>query len=701
MPRPGSRSTCRKPTVDKSRWCRVLFVLVAVLMVVTPNISGAEDLSIPGLVLPQAPVIDGVLDDEVWAAAATVEGFVQFEPQFGVASPFRTVIRVGMTGDALYVAVSSFDPDPGKLSAAVTSRDGDLEADDSVTVLLDTHHDGRTAYFFSTNVLGVQTDGKVADNGRVVDKKWDASWSCASKRSPQGWTTEFEIPFSMLRFSGGDEVTWGINFIRRIPRRFETSVWSGPGESEWRVSSFGTLTDLSIHPAEFKRISFIPYALVVAESHEGFESKFGADLRFRITNDLSADLTVNPDFALVEADVEEINLSRFELFVPEKRPFFLEGIEMYDQRIRQFYSRRIGDITGGGKIIGKLLGFEMAAIAARADLEIEEGDTLSIIDADYSVLRLQRGIFGSSTIGFLAANRDSRGENAGSIGIDTNLFFTEKLGMTAQLMRAHGPENDGALGWFLRPAFDSSTTHFHIRYTDLDVGLSENVNAIGFLKDDDRQEWDTNFTHTVWFDESVLEKIKGDFNYNRYTSQEGVLRAEETDAEVKFVFSSRWEIEFEYVDEFRLEEVEFDNSIASVQAGYDNRAGRAIFVGYGTGKNFGSDLNLAFVELQYRLSKAWDLSYELTWLELDPDPEFESTWIHVFRTNYYFTNDLFLRLFVQTNSVISKENVQLLGVWRFLPPFGSLQIAYQKGTSEIGAPSDQGDTVFTKLSWVF
>ncbi|MEN8165646.1 MAG: DUF5916 domain-containing protein, partial [Acidobacteriota bacterium] len=466
--------------MDNTRFCRVLSVLVAALMVAMVNASWAEELNLSVVVFPQAPVIDGVLDDEVWAGAATVEGFRQFEPQFGVASPFRTVVQVGMTADALYVAVRSFDPDPAKLSAAVTTRDGNLEADDSVTVLLDTHHDGRTAYFFSTNVLGVQTDGKVADNGRVVDTKWDSSWSCASKRLPHGWTTEFEIPFRMLRFSGGDHVTWGINFIRRIPRRFETSVWSGPGESEWRVSAFGKLTGLGVHPAELKGFSFIPYALVVAQSHEGFETKFGADLRFRITNDLSADLTVNPDFALVEADVEEINLSRFELFVPEKRPFFLEGIEMYDQRIRQFYSRRIGDITAGGKIIGKLLGFEMAAIAARADLEVEQGDTVSTIDADYSVLRLQRGIFGSSTIGFLAANRDSRGENAGSIGIDTNLFFTEKLGMTAQIMRAHGPENDGVLGWFLRPAFDSATTHFHIRYTDRDVGHREKVNAIGF-----------------------------------------------------------------------------------------------------------------------------------------------------------------------------------------------------------------------------
>ena len=687
---------------DNLRW-PISVVLVAVLVLGLPCASGAEDSSIPAVVFPTAPVIDGVLDDEIWTAAATVEEFVQFEPQFGAPSDFRTVVLVGYTSEALYVAFRCFDAEPRKIAAAVTSRDGDLDDDDSVTVLLDTFHNRRTAYFFSTNVLGVQTDGKVADNGRTVDDKWDAAWESASSRTSEGWTAEFAIPFRILRFAGGDDVSWGANFLRRVPRRLETSMWSGPGESEWRVSSFGVVAGLAAQPTDLKRFAFIPYGLIAAENGGEVETKVGGDIRFRIKSGLSADLTINPDFALIEADVEEINLSRFELFVPEKRPFFLEGIEMYSQRIRQFYSRRIGDITAGGKMVGEFGGFEIAAIATRADLHFNNGmaDAPASTNADYTVLRVQRGVFGPSTIGLLAANRRVEGENVGSIGADMTLFFTDTLGMTGQLLRSHGPTNNGTLGWFLRPAFDSANSHFHVRYTSLDAGLQENMNVIGFLKDDDRREFDTNGTHTFWFESGAFEKVKGGVNYNRYWSQEGVLRSWELDAEVDIVFSSRWEVEISYVDEFELFEKEFRNSITSVEVGYDNRAGRSIFVGVGTGTNFDSDLKLATLELQYRLSKAWELSYELTWLELDPDPEMESTWIHVLRSSYYFTNDLFVSLFVQTNSVISKENVQLLGVWRFKPPFGSLQIAYQRGTSEIGAPSEQGDTLFTKLSWVF
>ena len=674
-----------------------LIALVVFALCSVPAVAGEID----GVPLSSKPTIDGVLDDSVWSEAAVVEGFVQFVPQFGQPSPFRTVVRVGYTKDALYIALRCHDPEPNQMSAAVTSRDGSLENDDSVVVLIDTFHDRRTAYYFVTNTLGVQGDGKVGNNGRVVESEWDGTWECASSQTADGWTAEFAIPFKILRFSGGQDATWGINFFRHIPRRLETSVWSGPGESEWRVSSFGELTGLDIDSVGAKKYAVIPYGLVVVEKGKEPVFEAGVDLRFRVAEGLSGDLTLNPDFALVEADVEQINLTRFELFVPEKRPFFLEGNEMFDQRIRQFYSRRIGDITWGGKLIGNLWGFDMAAIASKANLDPGDDDGTDSDSADYTVLRLQRGVFDGSTVGLLAANRGVGSEQAGSIGLDTTLFFTETLGLTAQFLRSHGPEHDGALGWFLRPAFDSANSHFHIRYTNLDVGLKENVNAIGFLEDDDRKEFDTEVEHVFWFEDSAFERIEGKINYNRYWSQDGVLRSWELESDVEVVFANFWQVELSYVDAYELFEKEFRNSITSLQVGYDNRAGKSIAVEVGTGRNFDSDLQLATLEVGLNLLDALNLGYEGTWLQLDPDPEDESTWIHVFRANYHFTNDLYVNLFWQTNSVIEKENIQLLAVWRFRPPFGSVQVAYQRGTSEIGTPSEQGDSVFTKLQWVF
>ncbi len=674
-------------------------LIVTVFIFLSPILAVAMELE--GVRLSSKPTIDGVVDEAVWSEAAVAEGFVQFVPKFGQPSPYRTVVLVGSTEDALYVAFKCFDPESKDISAAVTSRDGSLENDDSVALLLDTFHDQRRAYYFITNTLGVQGDGKVADNGRVVENEWDGTWECASSRSADGWTSEFAIPFRMLRFSGGEDTTWGINFHRYVPRRLETSVWSGPGESEWRVSSFGQLTGLDLRTTEAKKYAIIPYGLAVVEKGQEPHYEAGVDLRFRIAQGLSADLTLNPDFALVEADVEQINLTRYELFVPEKRPFFLEGNEMFDQRIRQFYSRRIGDIDWGGKLTGNVLGFDVAAIASVADLHPDE-DLENVDDsADYAVVRLQRGIFGGSTVGLLAANRSVGSDRAGSFGLDTTLFFTETIGMTAQFLRSHGPEHDGAQGWFLRPAYDSANSHFHIRYTNLDVGLKDNVNAIGFLEDDDRKEFDTEVKHIFWFESSAFERLEGKINYNRFWSQDGILRSWELESDVEIVFTNFWQVELSYVDAYELFEKEYRNSITSLQVGWDNRAGKFFAVEVGTGKNFDSDLRLATLETGLILFSALDLSYEATWLDLDPDPENESTWIHVFRVNYHFTNDLYVNLFWQTNSVIQKENIQLLAVWRFMPPFGSLQVAYQRGTSEIGTPSDQGDSLFTKLQWVF
>ena len=144
-----------------------------------------------------------------------------------------------------------------------------------------------------------------------------------------------------------------------------------------------------------------------------------------------------------------------------------------------------------------------------------------------------------------------------------------------------------------------------------------------------------------------------------------------------------------------------DGESSTFDVGYNTREWQSLFAAYQFGRNFDSDFTLITAGVKQNLTRQLSLDYSLSKLELNPDPENESTWIHVLRSSYYFTNDLFVSLFVQTNSVISKENVQLLGVWRFKPPFGSLQLAYQRGTSEFGEPSEQGDTVFTKLSWVF
>ncbi len=671
---------------------------VLALCAVSARVAGGSELAAVRLEAP--PAIDGRLDDPAWRTAARVEGFVQIRPVHGEPSPVITTVFLGYDDEALYVAFRCQDDDLGHLAAAVTSRDGEFD-DDTVLVMLDTFRDGDSAYYFGTNSLGTQFDGTVANNGRTVDDRWDAAWQNASAVTDVDWTAEFRIPFEVLRYASGEDAVWGINFQRIHPRRLETSVWAGPGEVEWRVSAFAALTSWSPPRKSDKWWQVIPYVLGVVDEDANHEEEVGGDVRLRYRSALVADLTVNPDFALVEADVEQINLSRFELFVPEKRPFFLEGNERFEQRIRQFYSRRIEDIDWGAKAAGTMGSLDFIALGTRATvLDADREGVERRLDADYGVLRLQKAVMGSGNVGFLAASRRLDGEDAGSFGFDTTIFFTEKLGFTGQYLQSHGPGESGA-AWFVRPAYDSTNLHFHVRFTNLDPGIKDDVNAVGFLRDDNRREYDTNLTRTWWFQQSPVEKLRAGVNYNRYYGHDGVLRSYETDAFTRIDFTSRWVLDVGFESSFERFEEDFHNHIAELEIGYDNREGRAFEIGVARGRNFGDDLWLYEGEVTLKISDAWNLAYEVTRLDLEPDLRGRSTWIHVFRTTYYFTGDLYAKFFVQTNSAIDKENVRLLTVWRILPPFGSLQVAYQRGTSGLGEASTQGDTLFLKLAWVF
>jgi len=656
-------------------------------------------LSLEVSLLQQAPTIDGEIFGDEWSGAVIIDQpFLQFEPDFGQASPFRTVVRIGQTETALYVAFEAYDSEPSRLAAAVTRRDGGLEVDDSVSIALDSFGDGRTAYLFRSNALATQEDSRIADNGRTVDQQWDAAWASAAMRHEDRWTVEFEIPFSILRYAADPENTWGINFVRTVPRRLETSLWSGPGEAVWRISDFGNFNPASVPRPETDAWVVIPYGLASSEEGENENYEAGVDVRWRPSTRLGVDLTANPDFALVEADVETINLTRFELRIPEKRPFFLEGNEMYNQRIRQFYSRRIGNITWGAKTSGKLGDTDFSGIATSENIMLKDG--LGEATANYTVARLQHGLARGSNVGLLAANRNFLGENAGSVGLDTTMYFTDTLSMTGQYLQVYGPTADRGRSWLVRPSWDTSTSHFHIRYAELDAGIMDDFNATGFLVDDNRKAFDTNIRHRFWM-RGPVEQVHPMVNYNRYRSQEGVLRSSRLHANVEVIFRNGFELQARHVDEFQLFEKEFRNDRTTLTTRWNARDGRSIEAYTGSGFNFDNDLTLYGAKVQWPFGDRWRLSYDLTHLELEPDLEGETTTIHVFELLYSFNPDLFVKLFFQTSSVIDKENFQALWVWRFKPPFGSLQIAYQRGTSEQGQRSQQGDTFFTKLAWVF
>ncbi len=638
-----------------------------------------------------APIIDGVLAEGEWNGAALAAEFIQYEPQRGDPAQARTEALVMYDETHLYVAFRVWDPEP--LTARLTRRDAELLEDDAVVLVLDSHFDRQSAYYFITNPLGTQADGRVANDGRTVDDTWDATWSSATQSTEDGWTAEIAVPFSSIKYAAGQDKTWGVNFGRSRRRNLEISFWAGPLDNQFRVSQAGALTGLDV-PPPVRRHQVIVYGISRLEEDTTTDWNAGVDARYALTSGLAAYATVNPDFATVEADQERVNLSRFELQLPEKRPFFLEGAELFRQRIRTFYSRRIPDISGGAQVLGKQGPWTLATLGARS---VPLGDSTV---ATYGVLRTQRDI-GSSSAALTVANRTLDGVNQGSIGADATLFFTRTLGMTAQIVQSWGPSAGGSWAYFVRPAFDSPTSHFHVRYTHLGERFAENVNAIGFVRDDDRREMDAALTHERWIGSGFLERAEYDSNYNIYWSQTGTLRSWKIDQTAEIDLRNRVSLEIDYTEEFKRFEKDFRNREVAIELGYNTREFQSARVGFEFGRSFDSDFQLWTAGAAYKLTPELSIQYDLERLTLDPDPENESTWIHVVRADQFFTKDLFLRVFFQTNSAIDRENIQAIFVWRYRPPFGTIQMVYQRGTAEFGERSEQGNTLFLKATAVF
>ncbi len=388
-----------------------------------------------------AIVLDGSLDDAAWRQAVPTTSFVQRDPLEGATPTFNTEARVVYDDSAIYVGVRAFDGEPARIAGFLTRRDAG-SVSDWIRVYIDSYHDKRTAYQFSVNPLGVKHDAYwYNDNNN--DDSWDAVWDVTVKRDAEGWLAEFRIPLSQLRFSGKGDGQIGFAITRDIARLNETATWPllSKNASGW-VSSFGKLNGVNVG-AVSKRLEFMPYtvAQVLTEPRQIGNPmqktpdpgvSIGADLKYAVTPALTLNATVNPDFGQVEADPAVVNLSAFETFFDEKRPFFIEGSGTYQFECRDcniFYSRRIGrnprgyptldeggfasvprnsTILGAAKLTGRVRDFSVGVLTAAT--AAEEGHAVvgdrqwsEIVEPRtfYSVSRVRREFSDQSSAGFI------------------------------------------------------------------------------------------------------------------------------------------------------------------------------------------------------------------------------------------------------------------------------------------------------------
>ncbi|HEX2920781.1 MAG TPA: DUF5916 domain-containing protein [Bacteroidales bacterium] len=434
------------------------------------------------------PIINGILDEQVWINANWGGDFIQDEPYNGGKASQKTEFCVLYNKDNLFVAIKAYDTNPDSIVTRMTRRDS--YDGDFVSIIFDSFHDLRTGFLFGTSSSGVKYDRLFSDDGDNEDETWDPNWWVKTSKNKDGWVAEMKIPFSQVRFEKNSGEAWGIQLSRRIYRNQEKDFWQHiPKDAPGFIHHFGEMTGLeSIEPKKIFDIT--PYAVGSAETFEavpenpflsgGSGSKFngGIDAKIGVTNNMTMDLTINPDFGQVEADPSEVNLSAYETFLVEKRPFFIEGnnittfgIGVGDGGVGNdnlFYSRRIGrrpqgnprlendwnsdvptntTILGAAKLTGKSkkglsLGF-VEAVTAREQAEIDTvgGRVFQTVEplTNYFVGRIQKDINeGKTIIGgiFTATNRTLEDDlvnllhkSAYTGGVDFTQYFKDKSWM--------------------------------------------------------------------------------------------------------------------------------------------------------------------------------------------------------------------------------------------------------------------------------
>ncbi|MEX2466743.1 MAG: DUF5916 domain-containing protein [Gemmatimonadota bacterium] len=400
----------------------------------TSSVADLDRAPRPTAVAARAPgpiIVDGVLDDGAWAEAPVIDRFIQQKPDPGMPATERTEVRILYDDEHLYIGAEMFQSDPSSLVIPTLQRDPNTRDGDAFGFTLDTFRDGKSSFAYFVNPGGAVRDVQTSDDGRISNPAWESAHEIRTRIHERGWTVEMAIPWSTLRFDGSrEEQIWGLNLLRRIRTKNEDATWA-PMDRRWQLyvmSRAGTLSGLDgIQPG--RNLSVKPFVLAnrpsgAAQPGESSNVDAGGDLKYGLTPGLTLDLTVNTDFSQVEVDQQQVNLTRFSLFFPEKREFFLENSGVfqfgdqgqYSQRngatnrdFTLFHSRRIG-LTSGGAPLPILAGGRVSGTMGPVTvglLNMQTREQESFEAENFTVARVRGEPAAGLTAGGIFVNRTS------------------------------------------------------------------------------------------------------------------------------------------------------------------------------------------------------------------------------------------------------------------------------------------------------
>lgn len=550
--------------------CVVSVVTQALLF--TPGIA-AQEWEIAPVFVEEAPRIDGSLDDAIWTEIDPITEFTQVWPDEGAVPTELSEVRIAYNRDYLFFAFRFLDEDAHLIRAKNLERGGRNDRDDHAYISLDTYLDKRNAYLFEMNALGTQDDATITDEGLTLDSfSWDAVFRSETQIDEDGWTMEVSIPFRQLRFPKGETVDFGLMLSRMINRKNERVIWPPIGlefGGQWgvisAVSQYGVLRGLR-NIRRGKNIEIKPYVITgVQQTREDynvkdipstFERDIGIDFKYGITSNVTLDLTVNTDFAQVEADNVQLNLTRFSLFFPEKREFFLERSGLFEhgnpRSTQTFFSRRIGlrdQVLTGARATGQFGRLSIGLL----DIETgdEMGDTFGSKSTNNLVTRLRTSLSSRATVGAILTNYAAPDRTNRAIGMDAQYRFWSASEFEAWYTRVtdDGPiENDEAGHASLTLMNDK----YGVEASFTSVG--ENFHpALGFVRRRDMRRFagEAQYTPIVSFDAlPFIRQFTFQSEYEYIASQKGELQSQEFEVSAGAAFNRRDNIALEYSREF-------------------------------------------------------------------------------------------------------------------------------------------------------
>jgi len=539
----------------------------------TPPGTPSPSREITAVFVETPPRIDGHLDDAVWKDIAPVTDFFQTWPDDGAPGTERSEARIAYDRDNLYVAFKFYDRDPGLIRAKNLERGGRNDRDDHAYIALDTYHDGRNAYLFEMNALGTQDDATITDENLTIDSfSWDAVYRSETVIDDDGWSMEVSIPFRQLRFPKGENLDFGLMLSRMINRKNERLIWPHIGLEYGNsftalaaVSQYGTLKGIK-NIRRGKNIEIKPFLITGAQTvrpdrefkktDTDLTRDLGVDFKYGISSNLTLDLTVNTDFAQVESDNVQVNLSRFSLFFPEKREFFLERSGLFDhgnlRSTQTFFSRRIGledQILAGARMTGQIGRLSVGL------LNIETGDRMGDLlgsrSANNTVARVRTTLIPRATVGAIFTNFEAHGRFNRAAGVDAQYRFWNSSQFNAWVTNV----------WDSDDALNDAAGHVSLGLqndlygawaTFTSVGRNY-APALGFVRRRDMRQYTGQLSYSPVVQIAALPFIRRfDFkgSYEYIEGQDGRKQSTEANVQARADFNRRDRMEVEFQRQF-------------------------------------------------------------------------------------------------------------------------------------------------------